>query len=58
MTIKTPHMYQHGCQGLPLRGTFAMKTKLCDWIGSVKTNQKTTKQTVKLKRAFRVAGVA
>jgi hypothetical protein len=35
-----------------------MKTKLCDWIGSVKTNQKTTKQTVKLKRAFRVAGVA
>jgi hypothetical protein len=33
-----------------------MKTKLCDWIGSVKMNQKTTKQTVKLKRAFRVAG--
>ncbi len=35
-----------------------MKTKLCDWIGSVKTNQKTTKQTVKLKGVFKVVGVA
>jgi hypothetical protein len=47
-----------GARVCPRGGTFAMKTKLCDWIGSVKTNQKTTKQTIKLKRAFRVVGVA
>jgi hypothetical protein len=51
MTIKTPHSKKGG-------GTFATKTKLCDWIGSVKTNQKTTKQTVELNIVFKVAGVA
>jgi hypothetical protein len=62
MTIKTPHSKKvevpTWVPGFALEGgTFATKTNLCDWIGSVKMNQKTTKQTIELNKAFGVTGV-